>query len=135
MEIGLRMDNTNIETLSRRERQIMEIRIRLGKATAEDVQKNIENAPSYTTIRTLLRILEQKGKLYHKKDKKRFLYFPLVNKEQVKKSALKNLLFTYFEGSAANAVSALLEDSDDSISEEDFQRLEKMINEHKSKEK
>lgn len=127
------MENQNITDLSRRERQIMDILLRLGKATAEDVQKDIPGSPSYSTVRTLLRILEQKGIVFHKKEGKRFLYFPKVNPDLAKKSALRNLLFTYFQGSAANAVSALLEDSEGDISDEDFQRLETMINEYKSK--
>ena len=90
------MENQDIIDLSRRERQIMDILIRLGKATAEQVRKNIPGAPSYSTIRTLLRILEQKGKVFHKKEKKTLFVFSKSKSRPGKKISTQERAFHLF---------------------------------------
>src|SRR5882757_7795731 len=94
---------------SRRERQIMDLIYAQGEATASDVQKALPDAPSYSAVRALLRVLEDKGFLNHRQDGLRYVYLPTEPREKASRSALKSVLKTFFEGSLANAVSALVE--------------------------
>src|SRR5689334_25045782 len=94
--------------LSRRERQIMDILFAAGSATGPEIQQRIPEAPSYPTVRTLLRILETKGYVRHRQKGMRYVYEPVVARETARKSALQRLLRTFFDGSARQAVAALL---------------------------
>ncbi len=118
-------------TLSRRERQIMDILYRLGSATAAEVQKNLTDAPSYSAVRALLRILEDKGHLKHGYDGPRYLYAPVVSRPVAQKSALRQLVKTFFAGSTSNAVAALLDMSGDDLSDAELERLSKLVEQAK----
>lgn len=109
--------------LSRRERQIMDVIYAQGRATAAEVRDSLADAPSYSAVRALLRILEDKGHLRHERDGNRYIFSPTVPPERARKSALKHVLTTFFEGSPANAMAALLELEDLELSTEEYERL------------
>ena len=113
--------------LSRRERQIMDIIYSRNEATAADVVADLPDAPSYSTVRALLRILEDKGMLRHREEGPRYIYSPTVPHEKASKSALTRVLNTFFEGSLANAVAAFIDAKDAQLSPEELQRLESII--------
>ena len=118
-------------TLSRRERQIMDILYRLGSATAAEVKENLADAPSYSAVRALLRILEDKGHLKHAYDGPRYVYAPVVSRPVAQKSALKQMVKTFFDGSASNAVAALLDMSGEDLSEAELNRLASIVEQAK----
>ncbi|HEY6328350.1 MAG TPA: BlaI/MecI/CopY family transcriptional regulator [Blastocatellia bacterium] len=113
--------------LARRERQIMDIVYRLGKASAAEVLEGLPDAPGYSAVRAMLRLLEKKGFLSHEQDGTKYVYVPTVPREKARRSALKQLVKTFFDGSSANAVAALLDISRTDISDEQLDRLAKMI--------
>jgi len=113
--------------LSRRERQIMEVVYREGQATATDVLALIPDPPSYSAVRAMLRILEQKGHLRHVAEGNRYVYRPTVPADRARRSALKSLLQTFFEGSPEKAVAALLDMSRSELSAGDLDRLSRLI--------
>ncbi len=117
-----------LEKLSRRERQIMDITFRLGAVTVNDVLNNLAEPPSYSTVRALLKVLENKGYLVHQQQGNSYLYKPTLNKEQASQSALKNLLNTFFAGSAEQAVSTLISMPEANLNEEQLERLSQLIN-------
>ena len=119
-------------TLSRRERQIMDILYRLGSGTAAEVQQHLPEAPSYSAVRALLRILEDKGHLKHAYDGPRYVYAPVVSRPVAQKSALKQMLRTFFDGSTSQAVAALLDMSAKDLSEAELDRLAKLVEQAKS---
>jgi predicted transcriptional regulator len=112
---------------SRRERQIMDIIYARGEATAAEVEQGLNDAPSYSAVRALLRVLENKGFLKHREEGPRYVYLPTEPREKASRSALKNVLKTFFEGSLANAVSSLVEAGDSKLSAEELKRLEAII--------
>ncbi len=114
------------ENLSRRERQIMEIVYRLGEATAAVVIENLTDPPSYSAVRTHLRILEDKGHLMHRQDGPRYVYLPTVPRSRARTSALRDLLRNFFDGSREQMIAALLDDPAE-ISDEELERLSRMI--------
>jgi predicted transcriptional regulator len=116
-----------IETLSRREREMMDIIFRAGKASAGDVMAAMPDPPSYSAVRATLRILEQKGLLRHEDDGTRYLYRAAMNREKARKSALDHLLTTFFDGSVADVVSTLLERSSGELTAADLDRIARMI--------
>ncbi len=118
-------------TLSRRERQIMDILYRLGSATAAEVQENLAEAPGYSAVRALLRILEDKGHLKHAYDGPRYVYAPVVSRPVAQKSALKQLVKTFFDGSTSKAVAALLDMSGSDLSESELNRLARIVDQAK----
>ena len=120
---------TRAETLSRREREMMNIIFREGKATAGEVMDALADPPSYSAVRATLRVLEQKGHLKHQHDGTRYVYMPTVNREKARISALDQLLTTFFDGSAANVMAALLERSADKLTPEELDRLSGLIEE------
>ena len=113
------------DQLSRRERQIMDIIYARGQATAADVTAALADPPSYSAVRALLRILEQKGHLRHQQDGPRYVFLPTVPRDRARKSALRNLVRTFFDGSSAQAAAALIDQSQ--LSDEDFDRLAALI--------
>ena len=121
------MKTSTIYELSRRERQILDILYAQGKATAADVQGALPDPPSYSAVRALLRILEEKGHVRHEQDGPRYVYLPTVARESAKKSALRHLLQTFFDGSAEQAISALLDGSAARLSDKELDRLAHMI--------
>jgi len=115
--------------LSRRERQIMDIVYRLEKASAAEVRENLPDPPSYSAVRAMLRILEEKGQLRHTKDGAKYIYRATRPRSRAGISALRRVLDTFFHGSAESAVAALLENSDADLSEEELDRLSRLIDE------
>src|ERR1035438_2718580 len=102
----------NEEHLSRRERQIMDALHQRGRATAAEVQAAIPEAPSYSAVRALLRILEDKGHIKHHREGARYVYLPRAKQETARRSALKRVVSTFFQGSVPQAMAALLESAD-----------------------
>jgi len=113
------------DPLSRRERQIMDIIYARGQATAAEVTAALADPPSYSAVRALLRILEQKGHLRHQQDGPRYVFLPTVSRDRARKSALRSLVKTFFDGSSVQAATALIDQSD--LSDEDFRRLADVI--------
>lgn len=113
--------------LSRRERQILDILYAQERATAAEVQSALPDPPSYSAVRALLRILEEKGHIRHEQDGPRYVYLPTVARDSAKKSALRHLLQTFFDGSAEQAISALLDGSAARLSDSELDRLARMI--------
>ena len=113
--------------LSRRERQIIDILYSQGRATAAEVQAALPDPPSYSAVRAMLRILEEKGHIRHEHDGPRYVYVPTVARENAKRSAIRHVLQTFFEGSAAQAISTLLDDSSTKLSDAELDRLARMI--------
>jgi predicted transcriptional regulator len=116
-----------IQHFSRREREIMDIIFARGKATASEVLETMADPPSYSAVRATLRILEQKGHLKHQHDGARYVYLPTVNRERVRLSALDQLLTTFFDGSAANVVTTLIERQKGTMSDDELKRLGELI--------
>lgn len=113
--------------LSRRERQIMDVVYRLGRATAADVHTEIADPPSYSSVRALLRVLESKGHLRHTADGPRYVFTPTVPRERARDSALRQVVGTFFEGSTEAAVAALLDLSSSRLSDAELNRLAGLI--------
>lgn len=112
---------------SRRERQIMDVVYRQGRVTAADVRAALPDPPSYSTVRALLRVLEQKGHVRHEQDGPRYVFLATVSVEAAGRSALRRLLGTFFDGSVEAAVATLLDVSDARISDAELDRLARMI--------
>ena len=112
---------------SRREREIMDVLYRLGKATAAQILDEIADPPSYTAIRTHLAILEKKGHARHVSDGTRYIYEPAVAREQMGRRAIDSLLTTFFDNSIERAVAALLTRKDADLSAEELERLSQLI--------
>lgn len=113
--------------LSRRERQIIDILYTQGRASAAEVQAALPDPPSYSAVRAMLRILEEKGHVRHEQDGPRYVYLPTVARDNAKRSALRHMLQTFFDGSAEQAISALLDDSSTRLSDRELDRLARMI--------
>jgi predicted transcriptional regulator len=115
------------KSLSRRERQIMDILYSRGRATVAEVLEDIPDPPSYSAVRAALRILEEKGHIRHEKDGLRFVFIPRVGKSQARRSAIRHLVRTFFDGSREQAVAALLDDGSTKLSEDELDRLVELI--------
>lgn len=113
--------------LSRRERQIMEAVYRLGRATVSEVVAQISDPPSYSAVRALMNVLEEKGHLRHEQDGPRYVYLPTVGREKARKSALKSLVSTFFDGSSREAIAALLELPESKLSESELEELSRLL--------
>ncbi|HMF98395.1 MAG TPA: BlaI/MecI/CopY family transcriptional regulator, partial [Vicinamibacterales bacterium] len=109
--------------LSRRERQIMDILYRRGRATANDVMADLPGEPSYSTVRTQLRVLESKGHVRHEEEGLRYVYLPAVARHAARRSALRHLVDTFFEGSTEKVVAALLGADGSRLSGEELDRI------------
>jgi BlaI family transcriptional regulator, penicillinase repressor len=113
--------------LSRRERQILEILYQRGKAAASEVREAMEDAPSYSAVRTLLGVLEEKGHIKHRAEGLKYVYTPVIGREKAKRTAVKHLLDTYFNGSPEQIVAALLDVSSTELTREELDRMTEMI--------
>ena len=113
--------------LSRRERQIIDILYRRGRATAADVMADLPGDPSYSTVRTQLRVLEEKGHVRHEDDGQRYVYSPAVPRGTVRRSALKHLVETFFDGSVEQTVAALLGADGARLSASELERIAEFI--------
>ena len=122
------------EDLGRRERQIMNVIFQLGEASVSDVLAQLPDPPSYSSVRTMIRHLESKGLLKHRRDGMRYVYRPTQSRESASRKALRSLLNTFFAGSPADAVAAILDESGQKLSDEDFQRLQDLIDQARSEE-
>lgn len=113
--------------LGRRERQIMDAVYRLGRASVSDVLEQMPDPPSYSSVRAMLGKLEEKGHLGHDQDGPRYVYFALHPPEEARRSALRRMLGTFFDGSPSKAVAAVLDLSDEELSEEELDELADLI--------
>src|SRR5437773_6535579 len=113
--------------LTRRERQIMDILYRRGRATAEAVMNELSGDPSYSTVRTQLRVLEGKGHVRHEEQGLRYVYMPAVPRHAARKPALRHLVETFFDGSAEKAVAALLGGDGTRLSDDELERIAELV--------
>lgn len=113
--------------LTKRERQIMDVLYRLGRANAQEVLDQMPGAPSYSTIRTQLRVLEEKGHLRHEDDGVRYVYIPVVPRHSARRTAVKHLIDTFFDGSAANLLTTLLGRDGARLSDEELDRIADLV--------
>ena len=113
--------------LTKRERQIMDVLYRLGRATAGEVLDQLDEGPGYSTVRTQLRVLERKGHVRHEEEGLRYVYMPTVPRHSARRSALKHLVDTFFEGSTSKAVAALLGGEAAKVSNEELARIEDLV--------
>ncbi len=113
--------------LSRRERQIMDILYRRGRVTAAEVREALPDPPSYSAVRALLRLLEEKGHVRHEEAGLRYVFLPTLARDKAKRSALQHLLETFFEGSVEQAVATLLDASVSKLSAQELERLSRLI--------
>jgi predicted transcriptional regulator len=121
------MNATNHQDLSRRERQILDILYERGQATAAEVRNALPEPPSYSAVRALLRILEEKGHVRHQQDGPRYVYLPTIARDNAKRSAMRHMLKTFFDGSTEQAISALLDDEAAKLSPAELDRLARLI--------
>ena len=121
--------------LTKRERQIMDVLFRLGRATAADVLAALPGSPHYSTVRTQLRVLEEKGHVRHESEGLRYVYLPTLARHTARKVALRHLVETFFDGSAAGAVTALLGRDAGKLSDEDLDRIEGLLKSSRREEK
>jgi predicted transcriptional regulator len=127
------MKKRGLEQLGRRERQIMEIIYRRGRANAAEVLADLPDPPTYTAVRGMLRLLESKGHLRHEQDGPRYVYIPTLDHGRISKSAVSNLVKTFFDNSASSAVAAMVGMYEDRLSTADLDNLEELINRVRSK--
>lgn len=113
--------------LGRRERQIMEAVYRLGRATVSEVRDQLDDPPSYSAVRAMMRILEDKGHLRHEQDGPRYVYLPTVSGTRARRSILRDVVKRLFDGSTEQAVAALLESSDAKLGHDELDRLSRLI--------
>ena len=121
------MSKPSPATLTRREREIMDILYRRTRATAAEVLEDMTDPPSYSAVRALLRILEEEGHIKHVQDGPRYVYSPVVPRAAARQSALKQLVKTFFDGSATQAVAALLDMSESRLSADEAEQLATLI--------
>ena len=118
-------------SLSRRERQIMDILYQRGKASASDVREAMEAAPGYSAVRAMLRVLEEKGHVRHQAEGLKYVYVPVVARDKAKRSAVKHVMETFFNGSAEQIVAALLDVASTRLTREELDRMSEMIEQAK----
>jgi predicted transcriptional regulator len=115
------------QKLSRRERQIMDVLYRMGRATAAEVHQAIPDPPGYSAVRAMLRVLEEKKHIRHEEKDLRYVFIPVVPRDKARRSAVRHLLDTFFDGSPEQAVATLLDVSSDKLSQEKFDQLTALI--------
>jgi BlaI family transcriptional regulator, penicillinase repressor len=115
------------QDLGRRERQIMDAIYQLGEASVSDVLARLPSPPSYSAVRTMIRLLEEKGFLRHRREGTKYVYRPTQSRKVASRSALTHLLNTFFGGSAADAMAAILDVSSENLNDDDLERLEQII--------
>lgn len=127
------MSRHELAQLSRRERQIMDILLELGEASAEDVRSRLPDPPSYSAARTLLRKLEDKGMIAHREQDLRYVYCPAISREKARESAVSRLVRVFFDGSVAQAVNALMDGAATDLSDQELETLSNTIDEARKK--
>lgn len=115
------------DSLSRRERQILEILYQRERASAQEVRQELPESPSYSAVRALLRILEEKGHIRHVEESGKYIYLPVVSRQKARKSALNRVIDTFFEGSAEQVMAALLDPSSRKLSKLELDRIARLI--------
>ncbi len=115
------------QKLSRRERQIMDVLYRLGRATAAEILESLPEPPGYSAVRAMLRVLEEKKHIRHEEKDLRYVFMPVVPREKARRSAVRHMLDTFFEGSPEQAVATLLDISGRNLSDDDYDRLSALI--------
>jgi predicted transcriptional regulator len=113
--------------LSRREREVMDVLYRRGQASVAEVLEELPDPPTYSAVRSILRVLEEKGHITHREDGPRYVYLPSVGRDRARRAALDHLVETFFDGSAEDALAALLRRSDLDLSETQVKRLAREI--------
>ena len=126
-------ESSNENVLTRRERQIMDVLFTAGRATGQEIQQRLADSPSYSTVRTILRVLERKGFVRHKEEGLRYVYQPVVAREVARKSALQRVLQTFFDGSAQKAAAALLDPKAFRLTHSELDELTALIEKAKEK--
>ncbi len=121
------MRKDELRNLSRRERQIMDILFERGQASAAEIHEGLPDRPSYSAVRAKLRVLEEKGHVRHEEKGLRYVYLPTLSREAARRSALRRLVSTFFEGSVEQAVAALLDVSSPRLSQADLDRIAGLI--------
>ncbi len=121
------MPRPNSADLSRRERQIMSIVYQLGRATAAEVLGELDDPPSYSAVRSHLRILEEKGHLRHEQEGPRYVFLPTLPRDRARLGALRQVLQTFFDGSASQAVAALLDSRDRPVTTQELDQLARVV--------
>jgi BlaI family transcriptional regulator, penicillinase repressor len=121
------MSARRTQLLTKRERQIMDVLYRLGRATAADVMAHVPGAPGNSTIRTQLRVLERKGHVRHEEEGLRYVYLPVISRHAARRSALRHLVETFFDGSSAKVVAALLGGEASRLSDEELRRIADLV--------
>jgi len=124
---------SNAESLAKRERQVMDILYRKGEATAQEVMEDMPEPPTYSAVRALLATMMEKGLVEFRKDSRRYVYRPAVSEKKAKRSALKQLLSTFFEGKPEKLVAALLDPKDQQLSNDEIERIRKLIGSEEEK--
>jgi predicted transcriptional regulator len=127
MEPSMAKKNKDPLKLGRRERQILDIIYRLREASVGDVLAEMLDPPAYDSVRTIIRVLEQKGFLQHRKEATKYVYRPTQSREKASRSALSHLMSTFFEGSVADTMAAAFDLKSDDLTDEEFARLEALI--------
>lgn len=117
--------------LSRRERQMMDILYSRGRATAAEIHEALPDAPTYSAVRAKLRVLEEKGHVRHEEEALRYVYVPTVARDTARRSALRHLVSTFFEGSVEQAVAALVDVSVSKLTREELERISNLVEEAK----
>ncbi|SRR5882672_9036380 len=125
------MKKPQLKALARRERQIMDILYKLERATVGQVLAALPDRPSYSTVRAQLRVLEEKGHIRHEEHGLRYVYFPAVPRDVARRSALRHLVETFFDGSTEKVVAALLGGEVSRVSSEELERLAQMISKNR----
>ena len=123
---GRGQDRYDPTQLSRRESQIMTVLYRLGQAGAAEIRDGLDHPPGYSTVRKLLEILEEKGHVEHEREGRRYVYRPVVPREEARRSALHRLLRTFFDGSVEDAMATLLDVEGEDVSAAELERIEKL---------
>ena len=122
---------SGLTILSRRERQIMDILYRQGKASASEVRELMEDAPSYSAVRAMLRVLEEKGHVRHQAEGLKYVYVPTVARDKAKRTAVKHVMETFFNGSPEQIVAALLDVASTRLTREELDRMSQLIEDAK----
>lgn len=131
----MKMKKDTHRNLSRRERQIMDILYQRGRASAGEIHEALPDAPTYSAVRAKLRVLEEKGHIRHEEESLRYVYVPTMPRETARKSALRHLVSTFFEGSAEAAIAALVDLSAAELRSDDLERIQGIIDQAKKESK
>jgi predicted transcriptional regulator len=135
MRISKKIASKADPDLSRRERQIMDVLFTRGRATGQEIQEGLPDKPNYSSVRTILRVLERKGYVRHVEEKLRYVYEPTVARETARHSALQRMIRTFFDGSAKEAAAALLDPAAFHLTEEELKELGGLVDRAKKERK